>query len=59
MTGCRENGSFVNGERVVGRRRLRDGDELRLGGTQIQFRAPFLPAGRTRTALEVPPELQD
>ena len=34
------NGSFVNGERVSGRRRLRDGDVLRVGKTLIVFRAP-------------------
>jgi DNA-binding transcriptional ArsR family regulator len=34
------NGSFVNGERVNGRRRLRDGDVLRVGKTLIVFRAP-------------------
>jgi pSer/pThr/pTyr-binding forkhead associated (FHA) protein len=34
------NGTFVLGERVRGRRRLRDGDLLELGGTTIAFRAP-------------------
>jgi len=38
--GLSRNGSFVNGERVVGRRRLADGDVLRLGRTSIVFRAP-------------------
>jgi pSer/pThr/pTyr-binding forkhead associated (FHA) protein len=38
--GLSRNGSFVNGERVVGRRRLRDGDALRLGGTLILYRSP-------------------
>jgi pSer/pThr/pTyr-binding forkhead associated (FHA) protein len=38
--GLSRNGSFVNGERVVGRRRLRDGDALRFGSTLILFRAP-------------------
>jgi pSer/pThr/pTyr-binding forkhead associated (FHA) protein len=38
--GLSRNGSFVNGERVVARRRLRDGDALRLGGTVILFRSP-------------------
>ena len=38
--GLSRNGSFVNGERVVGRRRLRDGDVLRFGGTMVLFRAP-------------------
>jgi pSer/pThr/pTyr-binding forkhead associated (FHA) protein len=38
--GLSTNGSFVNGERVAGRRRLADGDALRFGATQILFRAP-------------------
>jgi pSer/pThr/pTyr-binding forkhead associated (FHA) protein len=39
--GLSRNGTFVNGERVVGRRRLRDGDELRLGTTVLVFRSPL------------------
>ena len=38
--GLSRNGSFVNGERVSGRRRLRDGDRLRFGQTGVLFRAP-------------------
>jgi hypothetical protein len=38
--GLSRNGSFVNGERVRGRRRLRDGDTLRFGRTGVLFRAP-------------------
>ena len=38
--GLSRNGSFVNGERVVGRRRLRDGDALQFGETVVLFRAP-------------------
>jgi hypothetical protein len=34
------NGTFVNGERVNGRRRLRDGDRLVFGDTPVLFRAP-------------------
>ena len=39
--GLSRNGSFVNGEKIVGRRRLRDGDELRFGQTPILFHAPL------------------
>ena len=46
--GLSRNGSFVNGERVVGRRRLRDGDALRFGDTVVLFRAPA-EAGGTET----------
>jgi pSer/pThr/pTyr-binding forkhead associated (FHA) protein len=38
--GLSRNGSFVNEERVVGRRRLRDGDALQFGDTLVLFRAP-------------------
>jgi pSer/pThr/pTyr-binding forkhead associated (FHA) protein len=38
--GLSRNGSFVNGERVRGRRRLRDGDMLRFGATVVLYRAP-------------------
>lgn len=38
--GLSRNGTFVNGERVNGRRRLRDGDRLVVGDTPIVFRAP-------------------
>ena len=38
--GLSRNGSFVNDERIVGRRRLEDGDMLRLGHTRLLFRAP-------------------
>ena len=38
--GLSRNGSFVNGERVQGRRRLRDGDMLRIGRSVLLYRAP-------------------
>ena len=38
--GLSRNGSFVNGERVVGRRALRDGDRLVFGDTPVVYRAP-------------------
>ena len=52
--GLSRNGSFVNGERVQGRRRLRDGDMLRFGRTVVLFRIPGT-AGRdvTRVAEKV------
>jgi DNA-binding CsgD family transcriptional regulator len=46
--GLSRNGSFVNGERVVGRRRLRDNDELRIGRTLLRFRA--IEGAEARTA---------
>jgi DNA-binding CsgD family transcriptional regulator len=38
--GLSRNGSFVNGERVLGRRRLLNGDTLRFGNTGVLFCAP-------------------
>ena len=53
--GLSRNGSFVNGERVVGRRRLRDGDVLRFGGTLVLFRSPAQQtADETVTAADRP-----
>lgn len=52
--GLSRNGTFVNGERVSGRRRLRDGDALRFGQTPVVFRAPGAPAGGTVAAGDVP-----
>jgi FHA domain-containing protein len=38
--GLSRNGSFVNGDRVVERRRLVDGDTLRFGTTAVLYREP-------------------
>jgi pSer/pThr/pTyr-binding forkhead associated (FHA) protein len=35
--GLSRNGSFVNGSRLSGRRRLKDGDTLRFGGTTVVY----------------------
>ena len=37
--GLSRNGSFVNGRRLHGRRRLSDGDAIRVGGSVLVFRA--------------------
>jgi len=52
--GLSRNGSYVNGERLTGRRRLRDGDALRFGETLVQFRAPLQGASH---ATAVAPDL--
>ncbi len=41
--GLSSNGSYVNGQRVVGRQRLRQGDRLCFGSTQLLFREPGPP----------------
>jgi pSer/pThr/pTyr-binding forkhead associated (FHA) protein len=45
--GLSRNGTFLNGERVSGRHRLRDGDELRFGETVVVFRDPRADAPRS------------
>jgi hypothetical protein len=41
------NGTFVNGVRVRGRRRLNDRDVVRVGVTQVLYRDPSAEAGET------------
>ena len=38
--GLSRNGSYLNGERITGRRRLNDNDELRFGVTVVLYRSP-------------------
>jgi predicted component of type VI protein secretion system len=38
--GLSRNGTFLNGSRISGRQRLRDGDVVRVGRTTIAFRRP-------------------
>ena len=45
--GLSRNGTFVNGERVTGRRRLRDGDVIAVGGTRDRLPVAV---GRVRLA---------
>jgi pSer/pThr/pTyr-binding forkhead associated (FHA) protein len=53
--GLSRNGSFVNEERVHGRRHLRDGDSLRFGRTVLVYRRPGEDAPEaTAIAGEVP-----
>jgi pSer/pThr/pTyr-binding forkhead associated (FHA) protein len=57
--GLSRNGSFVNGERVHGRRRLEDGDSIVVGRTLLMFLEPLQQQSRTtaRTRLSAPPQL--
>lgn len=59
--GLSRNGTFVNGERVVGRRRLRDGDALRFGTTIVVYRSPGAAVEATIAAPpgEGPPEISE
>ena len=60
--GLSRNGTFVNGARISGRTRLRDGDVLRVGQTSIAYRRPesedSMPtqvAGQRLTLGDLPP----
>jgi pSer/pThr/pTyr-binding forkhead associated (FHA) protein len=58
--GLSRNGSFVNGRRLRGHRRLRDGDAIKVGGTLLVFLEGE--RGGTTTAASrtlVPPELSE
>ena len=58
--GLSRNGSFVNGDRVEGRRRLRDGDVIRIGKTMLAFRLPDPADSRPTAAASAgtgPPQL--
>jgi hypothetical protein len=52
--GLSRNGSFVNGERVVGRRVLRDGDRLVFGETPVMYRASDSGASSTIGVMTSP-----
>jgi pSer/pThr/pTyr-binding forkhead associated (FHA) protein len=56
--GLSRNGSYVNGQRLRGRRRLDDGDAITVGGTLIVFVAEPRAARTTATTrIGRPPEL--
>jgi FHA domain-containing protein/regulatory LuxR family protein len=48
--GLSQNGTFVGLTRIVGRHRLRDDDELRVGRTRLRFRNPVRSASRPTVA---------
>lgn len=49
--GLSRNGSFVNEERVHGRRHLRDGDTIRFGRTAVHYRRPGAGGGGEETVV--------
>jgi pSer/pThr/pTyr-binding forkhead associated (FHA) protein len=49
------NGTWVNGERIWSSRRLRNGDEIRVGQTRLIFRDPISAAGGETKAAERAP----
>jgi predicted component of type VI protein secretion system len=55
--GLSRNGTWVNGEKLLRRRRLNDGDVLRIGATHVRFRLPErLDLGTTALDSSLPPE---
>jgi len=51
------NGTWVNGERIFGPRRLGDGDEVRVGETRLLFHDPQSAPVTKTEAEEMPPPL--
>jgi hypothetical protein len=52
--GLSYNGTEVNGQRLIGRRRLRHGDVITVGLTRLTYRSPPDPAGSTATGHRRP-----
>ncbi len=57
--GLSHNGTYVGGSRVTGRRRLRDGDVIGIGGTQIAFCSPASDTPSTATVTSVGPHVAE
>jgi pSer/pThr/pTyr-binding forkhead associated (FHA) protein len=57
--GLSHNGTFVGGQRVTGRRRLRDGDVIAVGGSSIAFCAPSAESLSGSTVTSVGPRLSE
>ena len=55
--GLSHNGTWVNGERLTGRRRLEDGDTISVGGTLVVFRAARGGSASRPTVSAVGPHL--
>ncbi len=55
--GLSTNGTYCNDERVRGRIRLKDGDQLRFGKTLVAFREPVVTEGDTTFLPEETPSL--
>jgi pSer/pThr/pTyr-binding forkhead associated (FHA) protein len=51
------NGTWVNGDRIWAPRRLRNGDEIRVGQTRLVFRDPLSAVRAPTEAEQAPPDL--
>ncbi len=56
--GLSRNGTFVDGERISGRRRLRNGDSIRIGNSALAFRDPSQPNGDPTKLSDDLPEVR-
>jgi predicted component of type VI protein secretion system len=56
--GLSTNGTYVNGQRITGRQRLRDGDRIRIGRTVLAYRAAQATLVGETVAAGERPELQ-
>jgi pSer/pThr/pTyr-binding forkhead associated (FHA) protein len=57
--GLSHNGTYVGGDRVTGRRRLRDGDVIGVGGTAIAYCAPDGSSTSMQTVTSVGPRIAE
>jgi len=55
--GLSTNGTYVNGQRVSGRQRLRDGDRIRVGKTVLVYKAAQAPTAQQTVAAGNVPSL--
>jgi pSer/pThr/pTyr-binding forkhead associated (FHA) protein len=55
--GLSHNGTWVNGERITGRRRLADGDTISVGSTVLVYRAPSGSSASRPTVSAVGPHV--
>jgi hypothetical protein len=55
--GLSTNGTYVNGERIQGRQRLRDGDRIRVGKTVLAYKAAQSVTAQQTVAASVPRQL--
>jgi pSer/pThr/pTyr-binding forkhead associated (FHA) protein len=57
--GLSHNGTYVAGERVTGRRRLRDGDVIAVGATAVAFCAPSDGSASSATVTSMGPHVAE
>lgn len=55
--GLSSNGTFLNAERLLSRRRLVDGDVIEVGRTRLVFRDPSAASSSTLTEADVDPRI--